>query len=200
MQFCRYLDLLQMDYFGKILCSLGFKIIPLTFLVKMSLALVAFCFEVYRSLQCFHNNAEKTRDELRERIYEAMSEKRDSQEGEPKADKEGQEVKEGTNEEEEDAAVKNEEESKAPVESRKESTENPSEGEDLAAENVKEELDKEVSSKQEDGVTKGAEEDAEQDVKSTEEQGGKEQAEPMEQDAGGRGVEYRAHGCRGGEI
>ncbi|MCI4375607.1 hypothetical protein PGIGA_G00111510 [Pangasianodon gigas] len=130
------------------------------------------------------NLDEKTRGELREQVYEAMSEeKRNSQEGEPKVDKEEQEVKEEQKEDGEDAG----EDVKKPdahVENGNKSTENLLKSEEQTAENVKE-LEKDVSSKEDDAVvTKEAKEDAEQAVKSTEEQSGNEQAEPMEEDAG----------------
>ncbi|MCJ8729752.1 hypothetical protein PDJAM_G00110230 [Pangasius djambal] len=128
------------------------------------------------------NLDEKTRDELREQVYEAMSEgKRNSQEGEPKVDKEEQEVKEEQKKDED--AVKDGKKPDVPVENGKKSTENLK-NEEQTAENV-EKLDKDVSSKEDDAVvTKEAEEDAAQAVKSTEEQSGNEQAESMEEDAG----------------
>lgn len=117
-------------------------------------------FDTYHQLKCFHHNTEKTRDELREQVYDAMSEKRDSQEGETKVEKEDHEIEDGTKverKEEADAAVKNGEKS----------TESVLKSETETAENV----------------------DAEQDVERTEElNGSEEKAEPMEEDAGGSGV------------
>ncbi|XP_060723529.1 nuclear autoantigenic sperm protein isoform X2 [Tachysurus vachellii] len=85
------------------------------------------------------NLDEKTRDELREQVYEAMSEKSDSQEGEPKVGKE-QEVKEermeeagapSENREEAEAPSENREEAEAPSENREEA-EAPSENREEA--------------------------------------------------------------------
>ncbi|XP_017335844.1 nuclear autoantigenic sperm protein isoform X3 [Ictalurus punctatus] len=134
------------------------------------------------------NLDERTRDELREQVYEAMSvEKGDSQEGEPKVDEEEQEVKETTKENATETGEKTEvlagngEKTEVPAKNGKTSI-GSVKGEEQTAENV-EVLDKDGSSKQEDPVTKEAKEDAEQDVKCTEEPSGNEQAEPMEEDA-----------------
>lgn len=166
----------------------------------MSVLLDHFLFKVYCQVDCFHHNTEKTRDELREQVYDAMSEKRDSQEGEPKVGKEEQVAKEEWKESGKDAAVGNGENPEAPVEN---STGSPLKREEQTGENVKEALAKDVSSKQEDALfTKEAKEDAEQAAKSKEEKHGDEEpADAMAEDAGrGRGVEYRAHGCMGQEM
>ncbi|GAA6086050.1 nuclear autoantigenic sperm protein isoform X3 [Tachysurus ichikawai] len=136
------------------------------------------------------NLDEKTRDELREQVYEAMSEKSDSQEGELKVGKE-QEVKEeqmeaaeapAENREEAEAPAapaENREEAEAPAENQ-ESTENLK-SEVQTAGSIKE-LDKAVSSKQEGpAVTSEAKEDPEKDEDKGENE---EQTEPMEEDAG----------------
>lgn len=162
------------DTFGKIVHKLRIKTKPLSFSTRMSVLLDGFLFKLYSQLKCFHQNTEKTRDELREQVYDAMSEKKDSTEGETKVEKEDQEIEEGTKEEQKEDAAKNEEK-----ENGEKSTEGVLKSEPQAAENV----------------------DAEQDVKRSEElSGSEEKAEPMEEEAGGRGVKYRAHGCRDEKI
>ncbi|KAF5903204.1 histone-binding protein N1/N2-like isoform X2, partial [Clarias magur] len=121
-------------------------------------------------IESAENLDEEARDELREQVYDAMSEKNDSQEGEQKVDKENQDVKK----DDDGAAV---------VQETK-STENLPKCEGQSA--AKSESDKDGSLKQDDAmVTKEGEEDAEEDVKQTEEpSGSEEKAEPMEEDAG----------------
>lgn len=128
-------------------------------------------------------------------------EKGDSQEGEPKVDEEEQEVKEATKENATETGEKTEvlagngEKTEVPAKNGKTSI-GSVKGEEQTAENV-EVLDKDGSSKQEDPVTKEAKEDAEQDVKCTEEPSGNEQAEPMEEGAGGRFVKWSTWGGMG---
>lgn len=133
--------------------------------------LTSFLFKVYRSLKCFHHNTEEARDELREQVYDAMSEKNDSQEGEQKMDKENKDVKEDAKKE-----------GAADVQETKSTEKLPKSEEQSAA---KSESDKDGSSKQKEAVvTKEGEEDAEKDVEQSEEpSGNEEQAEPMEEDA-----------------
>lgn len=170
---------------------LEFKTKPLSFLVNRCLGflfVLFFClpsffqFKVYRPFKCFHHNTERTRDELREQVYEAMSEKSDSQEGEPKVNKEEQ-VKEHAMEAEE-APVEDGEGTEAPVE----------DGPLKSKEQTEDELDNDVSSKRGEAVV--IKDTAEQDVPT--EQSGNEQAEPMEEAVGGRCV--RAHECKGEEM
>ncbi|XP_059416203.1 histone-binding protein N1/N2-like isoform X5 [Carassius carassius] len=131
------------------------------------------------------NLDEKTRDELRAQVYDAMSEDKTQSEIEKevgKCEQKNQEVKEKVEEPNEGDAASPKTEKPAEHEAKPAPDEKPAENEEPAAEVKSKSVDESAPKKEDVTVSNGVTEKAEKDEKFEEKNGNEENEEPMEED------------------